>query len=66
MEDFCKVNHRVGVNFQMHLPSVWFIDQVYHRGVYKDLQNNNSDTYFFAYKIKTNYFMAKQKSCMNI
>ena len=26
----------------------------------KDLQNDNSDTYFFAYKIKTNYFMTKQ------
>ena len=25
----------------------------------KELQNNNSDTYFFAYKIKTNYFMTK-------
>ena len=28
--------------------------------VTKELQNNNSDTYFFAYKIKTNYFMTKQ------
>ena len=26
----------------------------------KELQNNNSDTYFIAYKIKTNYFMTKQ------
>ena len=26
----------------------------------KDIQKNNSDTYFFAYKIKTNYFMTKQ------
>ena len=29
----------------------------------KDFQTNNSDTYFFfffAYKIKTNYFMTKQ------
>ena len=28
--------------------------------VYKDLKNNNSDTYLFAYKINTNYFMTKQ------
>ena len=26
----------------------------------KDLQNNNSDTYFFAYKIESNYSMTKQ------
>ena len=26
----------------------------------KELQNNNSDTYFLTYKIKTNYFMTKQ------
>ena len=26
----------------------------------KDLQNNDTDTYFFAYRIKTNYFMTKQ------
>ena len=29
-------------------------------GTTKDLQKPNSDTYFFAYKIKTNYFMTKQ------
>ena len=32
--------------------------------IWKDLQNNNSDTYFlprfFAYKIKSNYLMTKQ------
>ena len=33
---------------------------VYKNGWSKDLQNNSSDTYFFAYKIKTNYFMTKQ------
>ena len=26
----------------------------------KDLQNNTSDTYFFAYKIESNYSMTKQ------
>ena len=26
----------------------------------KELQNNNLNTYFIAYKIKTNYFMTKQ------
>ena len=26
----------------------------------KDLQKTNSDTYLFAYKIKTDYFMTKQ------
>ena len=26
----------------------------------KDLQNNKSDTYSIAYKIKINYFMTKQ------
>ena len=32
----------------------------------KDLQHNNSDTYLFAYKIKTNYFMTKQVVYMHI
>ena len=27
---------------------------------YKELQNNNSDTSFFTYKIKSNYLMTKQ------
>ena len=31
-EDFGKVYHRGSVNFQMHLPSVRFLDKVYHRG----------------------------------
>ena len=31
-EDFGKVYHRGSVNFQMHLPFVWFLDQVYHKG----------------------------------
>ena len=26
----------------------------------KELQNNNSETYFFAYNIKNNYLMTKQ------
>ena len=26
VEDFWKVYHRGGVNFQMHLSSVWFLD----------------------------------------
>ena len=31
----------------------------------KERQNNNSDTYFFAYKIKSN-LSYDQASCMNI
>ena len=29
MEDFGKVYHRGSTNFQMHLTSLWFLDQVY-------------------------------------
>ena len=33
VEDFVKVDYMEGVNFQIHLPSVWFLVYVYHRGI---------------------------------
>ena len=32
VEDFGKVYHMGSVSFQMHLPSVWFLNYIYHRG----------------------------------
>ena len=32
VEDFGKVQNRGGVYFYMHLPSVLFLDKIYHRG----------------------------------